>query len=334
MKTPLLDCLAAAYRFDLEPGAYVQNLAETAAPLLDRGLGVMSYTYDAKVPSKPVIDHFAVSKRFNPEWLPPFYAEVTASGADEGRLDRPTGFAAWSHLSVGLASAVPGMRRVLPAFRHIGGSKDAFAVNALDATGKGLWLGAPLPKVGSLSPERHALFTRFAAHLTAAFRMRRQAGAKKPAAAAVLSPRGQLLDAGKDDAAAGARDELRRAALAFDEARSKLRRDEEHATRRWRPLVTSRWSLVDDFDTDGKHFVVAVENSPPTRGPQRDLSEREHQVLTQAHLGHSNKVIAYELGLSHSTVRVLMHRAMRKLGSSTRREAIARFDALVKKTRG
>ena len=52
--------------------------------------------------------------------------------------------------------------------------------------------------------------------------------------------------------------------------------------------------------------------------------------MTQAHLGHTDKVIAYELGLSASTVRVLLHRATRKLGASTRREALARFDALRK----
>jgi DNA-binding NarL/FixJ family response regulator len=71
-----------------------------------------------------------------------------------------------------------------------------------------------------------------------------------------------------------------------------------------------------------------VENDLPTRPPRRDLSEREHQVMTQAHLGHTDKVIAYELGLSASTVRVLRHRAMRKLGATTRKEALARFDAL------
>ena len=76
--------------------------------------------------------------------------------------------------------------------------------------------------------------------------------------------------------------------------------------------------------------MLAVENEPPTRPPRGTLSVREHQVLTQMHMGHSMKLIAYELGLSASTVRVLFHRAARKLGVSTRQEAIARFDALAK----
>ena len=63
-----------------------------------------------------------------------------------------------------------------------------------------------------------------------------------------------------------------------------------------------------------------------TRAPRRRLSEREHQVMTQVHLGHSDKEIAYELGLSVSTVRVLIHRAMQKLGAENRRDALARFE--------
>ena len=185
-----------------------------------------------------------------------------------------------------------------------------------------------------MSSEQVRLFTRFAAHLTAAHRVRRNAGPRKPEAAAVLSPNGALLDAGGGKGVAHARDELRRATLAFDEARTKKRSDVETGTRRWRPLVTSRWSLLDDFDTDGRRFVVAVENSPPTRLPRTALSEREHQVMTQAHLGHTDKLIAYELGLAHATVRVLMHRAMRKLGASTRRDALARFDALARAKSG
>jgi DNA-binding NarL/FixJ family response regulator len=157
--------------------------------------------------------------------------------------------------------------------------------------------------------------------------LRRHDGvAREPAA--VLSANGALLHA-KGTAAARHRDELRHAVTAFDKARTRqARRDVEMATRRWRPLVASSWSLLDEFDTDGKRFVVAVENAPPTRARPGALSEREHHVLTQASLGHSNKEIAYELGLSHATVRVLFHRAARTLRTTTRAETIARFAAL------
>ncbi|MEO6097530.1 MAG: LuxR C-terminal-related transcriptional regulator [Fibrobacteria bacterium] len=45
---------------------------------------------------------------------------------------------------------------------------------------------------------------------------------------------------------------------------------------------------------------------------------RERQVAALAELGRSNKVIAYELGLGHSTVRVLLARAAGKPGVKTR----------------
>lgn len=327
---PILDCLAASYRLDLDGAEYVRELVEQAVPLLDRGLGVIGYTYDATDLDRPLIDHFAVSKNFDPSWLPAFYGAVTDSKLDIGSPKHPTGFKAWSRLTCGQASAIPAMRPFLPLFAHTGGARDAFAVNALDASGRGLWLGAPLPTLDREPASRVALFKRLAAHLTSAVRLRRNAGTSKPQAAAVLSPSGQLLHAEAGDVVE-ARGELRRATVAFEQARAKEpRSDAELATRRWRPLIVARWSLLDDFDSDGRRFVVAVQNEPHTRPPRGDLSEREHQVLTQAHLGHAVKDIAYELGLSDSTVRVLLHRAARKLGASTRQEAIARFEALVK----
>lgn len=324
----ILDCLAAGYRLELDDDAYLRSLLDVATPLFDAGLGVIGYTYDAKDLGEPKIDRFIWSERFDPNWLPPFYESLAKSKTDVADPTHPTGFAAWGTLTCGQASQLEGMRDILPHFAHIGGSVDSFAVNALDASGRGLWLGAPLPTTDRIPSSTIALFGRLAAHLTSAGRIRRAA---KPTRAAVLSPRGKLLDASGGDAVAEARDQLRDATLAFDEARSKkMRRNPNGATQQWRPLVESRWSLLDEFDTDGKRFVVALENAPPTRARRTDLSERELQVLTQAHLGHSNKEIAYELGLAASTVRVLLHRAARKLKATTREQAIARFDALVR----
>ncbi|MFT3697782.1 MAG: helix-turn-helix transcriptional regulator [Kofleriaceae bacterium] len=320
MKTAaVLDCLAAGYRLDLDDKEYVRNLVRVAAPLLDRGLGIIGYTYDAT----PRVQQFAFSSEFDPAWLPPFYKALEPHGTD-GESTRPIGFSTWGHMPFGQASTVRGMERLLPAFTHLGGARDTIAINARDNDGRGLWLGAPAKSTKRVAPGISTLYSRLSAHLTSAARLR---ATKKRTPEAVLGTNGGLVHAVNDEVA-GNRDLLRNAVRAFDRARMKeARNDVDLATRRWRPLVIAQWSLLDEFDTDGKRFVVAIDNRPTHRVPRGELSEREHQVLTQAELGHTNKEIAYELGLSSATVRVLVHRAAKKLGAATRAEAIARFSA-------
>jgi len=83
--------------------------------------------------------------------------------------------------------------------------------------------------------------------------------------------------------------------------------------------VARRWSLVDRFDSDGRRFLVARRNEPDVRDP-RALSPRERQVAAFAALGHSNKLIAYTLGLSASTIATHLAAAMRKLAVRSRVE--------------
>jgi DNA-binding CsgD family transcriptional regulator len=82
----------------------------------------------------------------------------------------------------------------------------------------------------------------------------------------------------------------------------------------WQAMVEGRWSLVDHFDSDGRRFVVAHRNDaavPDMRG----LTWRERQVAAYAALGHANKLIAYELGLSVGTVGQHLATARAKLGT-------------------
>lgn len=83
-----------------------------------------------------------------------------------------------------------------------------------------------------------------------------------------------------------------------------------------------RWLLVGRFEQDGQEILIGVRTRP--RPVSRELSRRETEVLGLLRQGSSNKVIAYELGLAWSTVRVLVHRAARKLGCAGRRELVAR----------
>jgi DNA-binding CsgD family transcriptional regulator len=62
------------------------------------------------------------------------------------------------------------------------------------------------------------------------------------------------------------------------------------------------------------------------------LTPRELQAVGFAALGHSNKLVAYEMGIAPSTVSVLLHRAGQKLGTSSRVALIARYlDRTLKK---
>ncbi|MHB8420568.1 MAG: response regulator transcription factor [Myxococcales bacterium] len=64
---------------------------------------------------------------------------------------------------------------------------------------------------------------------------------------------------------------------------------------------------------------MAHENQPEAIGP-RTLTERERQIVSHVAMGHSNKLVAYELGLSVGSVGAYLNRAMRKLGLRSRLE--------------
>lgn len=170
------------------------------------------------------------------------------------------------------------------------------------------------------------LWMRLASHVGAALRLREayEPRAGIEGAAAVLSPTGRLEHG--EDSTIAARDDLARAAKDMDRARGKLRRlDPDEASSLWRAMVRSEWSLVDWIDHDGKRFVLAHDNRIAGPVDLRPLTDREHQVVACAAMGHSNKLIAYDLGLSTGTVSVLLARAAAKLGVSGRVALIRAF---------
>ena len=167
-----------------------------------------------------------------------------------------------------------------------------------------------------------ALWTRFAAHVGAAYRLRKHGLATPENAHAVLSSDGRL-EHGTNEAVIAARAELAGATRDIDKARGSLRRlDADAASALWRTMVQGSWSLVDWLDHDGKRFVLAHENPIASTTPgsvhRSVLSPREQQAVACAAMGHSNKLIAYDLGLSTGTVSVLLRRAATKLGATSR----------------
>jgi DNA-binding CsgD family transcriptional regulator len=86
-----------------------------------------------------------------------------------------------------------------------------------------------------------------------------------------------------------------------------------------RGVMAGEWVITDHFQGEGRRFLIVQRCRA---GDGRALSEREREVLALALQGHSNKFVAYELGLTSSTVATHLRRAMAKLRVESREALI------------
>jgi DNA-binding CsgD family transcriptional regulator len=86
----------------------------------------------------------------------------------------------------------------------------------------------------------------------------------------------------------------------------------------------SKWTTMDQFVHSGFRYQLRRRPVEP-RGDAARLSEREELVVAQAVAGLTNKGIACNLGVSPSTVGVLLYRAATKLGVRSRSELLAAY---------
>jgi DNA-binding CsgD family transcriptional regulator len=84
------------------------------------------------------------------------------------------------------------------------------------------------------------------------------------------------------------------------------------------------WTVVDEFERDGFRYQVVRRPVRSDEAPR--LTRREQQALAYASQGHSNKSIAYALGVAASTVGVLLYRAAGKLGAKSRHELLLAYE--------
>jgi DNA-binding NarL/FixJ family response regulator len=125
------------------------------------------------------------------------------------------------------------------------------------------------------------------------------------------------------------RERLARASAQLARAGQMRRTSAEEAVAVWRALVAGRWTLVDHFDADGRRYLVARRSEPEpvlVTGLAR-LTPREREIVAFVALGHTNKLIAYELGLAPTTVATHLASASAKLGATTRIELVRAFEA-------
>jgi DNA-binding CsgD family transcriptional regulator len=224
--------------------------------------------------------------------------------------------------------------------RHHQGSKDALGLSAVDPDGQGAMIAVPLAERTKLAGAVRERWQMVGAHLAAGYRLRRRLRRAQSStvesglpldAEALLDPTQFAIKEATGEAEGGdARRALREAAVLADRARGAMRRTRpKEALQIWTSLIRGRWSLVDWFDSDDRRFVVALRNAPELKDP-RGLTDRESQVATFAALGDSGTLIAYRIGISRARVSVLLKRAMRKLGLSTRKELTEKLGAFVR----
>jgi DNA-binding CsgD family transcriptional regulator len=203
------------------------------------------------------------------------------------------------------------------------GVAEILGINGVSVDGRSIHAGVLLP--GPIPEVDPTVLARVSSHFAASARLRRRLEGKKKIdeAEAIIDARGQLAHA--TGPAKRARAQIVEAATTLSRLR-RSRRDPERAVSQWKALVDARWSLVDHFERDGKHFLLAERNEPLVGGIAL-LSERERQVVALAALGNANKMIAYELGISVSTVGVLLARAAKRLGVRSRKKLVDAYEA-------
>ncbi len=323
MQPDLVSIVESIYQIEDDPSSWLGRILERLAPWVGDGVGLFGFTY-------------AVTPAF--EIRPDAFAAVDCPDESLRVLPRAATLHAPEFIRAGYVVADLGVGSAIPGWHGSEGREyavragiaDVWAINGRNPGNRGCSLIVNRKQEGLPGPRDRDLLVRIAAHVAAANRLRQRLERVDASerAEAILASNGKIQHAVGDAKARGARDDLRAAARALDLARTKLRqRDQERAVDIWKPLVSARWTLVDHFESDGRRYILAQENEPDPRGAA-DLSSRERQVLANLALGRSSKETAYALGLAHSTVRVLLARAAKKLGASSRRQLIERYRTL------
>jgi DNA-binding CsgD family transcriptional regulator len=314
----VLDVLDAAYRMAPTATDWLRGVVDAARPALEDGLGLTGSTFAWRD------DELHFDAMVHVGDLPPDSRDTFLRGAshlsrEEQRVAYGPGLRALE-----IFSDLMSRRRPAPAREHATaelrslGICDFVAAAGLDPSGCGYVLAAPLARRASMHHGQQAVWSRLRAHLLAGLRLH----SGETDVDAVLVPGGEVIHAEGAARTTRSREALRAAAVRIDRARCWHQIDPEATLADWEGLVSGRWSLVDRFDSDGRRYLIARRNDPVLASP-RLASRRERQVLAYAALGRSNKEIAYELGITPSTVSTCLSQAMQRLRIRDHAELIA-----------
>jgi len=316
-KGDLLRVVDAAYAAAPNEEAWLTGVLQAAAPALDWGLGVCASTFSLREPAlreKPILTSFVETGGGTElrEATEQMHAQAPAA-----QLRSAYACNLVSTLSDFLSCDLASRPDVGPPLARLR-ARDAMGIVGFDPGGFGIVLCPLLPSTGSLPPAVRRAWLRVVMHLNAGLRLR---AASDRSPEAVLDLTGKVHEARGQALDKSARAALRQAARAIDRTRSRRVTSAEEALELRSAVVGGQWSLVDQFDADGRHFLVACRNPAGSSEPAL-LSQREDQATALAAQGYSNKRIASVLGLSTGSVSTLLYRASRKWGAGSRTRLI------------
>ena len=327
----IIDFTEAAYDLAISNEEWLPELLRRGLPVLDQGLGVAGYEY-GRPPGQGDVQIMGLHVASGPEDFAERHLRALSTTEPDVLREQLRPIAATTGSEYAKVTNRP--QDLEHYVSHVNYGKDVLFLTAVDLNGAGVAIVAPLAEITALSRQDSERWQMLTAHVETGHRLRRalskpatakQESTELPLAAeAIFDARSfRLTDAVGPAQQSGATRKLRDAAIHVDRARGKLRRDDpDEALQIWKAMVRGRWSMVDWFDSDERRYVLAVPNPPAVTDP-RGLTERENQVVGAAVLGHSNKMIAYRLGLSTSRVSTLLRSAMRKLGFRTRTQLVS-----------
>jgi DNA-binding NarL/FixJ family response regulator len=305
-----------AYDLDAQDLDWLNALVVAARPGLDRGLGMFGMTAVAGAFSRPLSVVIGDSR----------FAAISAELNTDPSPALVRAFTTATTVSTMRRMLAPLHRSELARWDRVAGThgvRDMIGILAHDGEGGTLNLAAASPRTERITPFERERWSRIAAHVGAALRMRRRLSELPNRVEAVLSRSGKVehlsVELHDDHASTHA---LREATRNMARARGGKRGEGNDALALWPSMVSGRWTLVER----AKH-VEALENIP-RRPPFADLAPIERACVELVRRGHGNKQIAYALGLSTGTVGSALSRAMRKLGVRTRVELISLGDVI------
>lgn len=312
----VVDTVEALY-FELsreDPRSWLERVLRHVECCVPDATGGFAYAYDIAGPAQSWRISFPVVHRAPSAMATHIFDAFTGTSPDARAQVIPR------LGSTGTFSAVTGQTLTMYGPRQAARFRamDAVHVNGLDADSRGVLVAITIPEPRRLRPAEARRLRLLSAHLTAAYRLWISPN-RHPVAVFDRRGRAAHVERGHEPALAT----LRQHVLSIT-ARQQAKAQPEEVLEAWQALVLGRYSLVARFDSDGRRFLVAMENAPTVLDP-RGLTRSEAAVSAFARHGHSLKQIGYELGLSTGTVSGLLARAFRKLRVRTRTELIQRL---------